>query len=99
MAGKTNKVIAKDLDSTSGRRNLTSAGVGNDHKLSEKTHSVSAESASGAGDGDVVARRSARLNADRLTSESDILREAVEQGGLQIVTAFFHFTTGAVEFD
>ena len=62
-------------------------------------HIIPAVQSAGESDGDVVARRSARLNADRLTSESDILREAVEQGGLQIVTAFFHFATGAVEFD
>jgi carbonic anhydrase len=53
----------------------------------------------GESDVDAVARRSARLNAERLTSESEILRTAVQQDGLRIVTAFFHFTTGAVEFD
>jgi carbonic anhydrase len=54
---------------------------------------------SGEGDVNTVAHRSARLNAERLTSESEILRKAVAEDGLRIVTAFFHFSTGAVEFD
>jgi carbonic anhydrase len=62
-------------------------------------HITPALQASGEGDVNAVARRNARLNAERLTSESEILREAVEQDGLRIVTAFFHFTMGAVEFD
>ena len=55
--------------------------------------------AAGESDVNAVARRNARLNAERLTSESEILRKAALQDGLRIVTAFFHFTTGAVEFD
>ena len=45
-----------------------------------------------------VARRNARQSADRLLSESDIIRPAVESGDVEIVTAFFHFI-GEVEFD
>jgi carbonic anhydrase len=45
-----------------------------------------------------VARRNARQSADRLLSESDIIRPAVESGDVKIVTAFFHFN-GEVEFD
>ncbi len=45
-----------------------------------------------------VARRNARQSADRLLSESDIIRPAVESGDVEIVTAFFHFN-GEVEFD
>ncbi len=48
---------------------------------------------------DVVARRNARINADRLISESDIIRRATDNDGVRIVTAFFHFSNGAVEFD
>jgi carbonic anhydrase len=48
---------------------------------------------------DAVARRSARLNAERLVSESEILSKAVAADGLQIVTAFFDFSKGVVEFD
>ena len=62
-------------------------------------HIRPAVQASGDGDVNAVARRSARLNADRLTTESEILSEATLHDGLRIVTAFFHFTTGAVEFD
>lgn len=62
-------------------------------------HISPALQASGENDVNTVARRNARLNAERLTTESEALREAVEQDGLRIVTAFFHFTTGAVEFD
>ena len=54
---------------------------------------------SGERDVDAVARRSARYNADRLTTESEILREAVQNDDLRIVTAFFRFTTGEVDFD
>jgi len=62
-------------------------------------HISPAVQADGESDVNAVARRNARLNAERLTSESEILREAALQDGLQIVTAFYHFTTGAVEFD
>ena len=48
------------------------------------------------GDVDSVARRNAIFNAHRLIAESQILREAAEQDGLVIETAFFHFT-GEVE--
>jgi carbonic anhydrase len=50
-------------------------------------------------DVDTVARVNARLNAERLTVESGILRRALEEGDLRIETAFFHFAIGAVEFD
>ena len=61
-------------------------------------HITPAVQAAGESDVNAVARRSARLNAERLTTESEILRKALPDG-LRIVTAFFHFTTGAVEFD
>ncbi len=48
---------------------------------------------------DVVARRNARINAERLVDDSDIIREAVAEQGVKIVTSFFHFTNGEVEFD
>jgi carbonic anhydrase len=47
---------------------------------------------------DAVARRSAQINAERMVRKSDVLREAAERGELEIVTAFFHFATGEVEF-
>jgi carbonic anhydrase len=50
-------------------------------------------------DVDVVAKRNARISAERLVNESDIMRVATEEGGVKIVTAFFHFTNGEVEFD
>ena len=62
-------------------------------------HIAPALRAPGESDANAVARRSARLNAERLTSESEILREASAEDGLRILTAYFHFTTGAVEFD
>jgi carbonic anhydrase len=62
-------------------------------------HIAPALQAPGDGDVNAVARCSARHNAERLTSESEILRRAVQEDGLRIVTAFYHFTTGAVEFD
>jgi len=53
-------------------------------------------SAEGA-DADAVARLSAQRSAERLTTESEILRDAVNKDGLEIVTAFFHFSSGEVE--
>ena len=50
-------------------------------------------------DVDVVARRNARISAERLVSDSDIIRAATEKDGVSIVTAFFHFANGEVEFD
>ena len=49
-------------------------------------------------DVDVVARRNAQNSADRLINESDIIRTATKEGGVGIVTAFFHFSNGEVEF-
>lgn len=46
-----------------------------------------------------VARVNARLNADRLAAESEIVRRAVEREGLRIVTAYFSLASGEVEFD
>lgn len=73
------------------------AAGGNLHQL--LAYITPAVEASGEEDVDSVARRSARLNAERLTAESEILRGAVERDGLQIVTAFFSFERGAVELD
>jgi carbonic anhydrase len=50
-------------------------------------------------DVNIVARRNAKVSAKRLLEESDILRRATEKDGVKIVTAFFHFTDGTVEFD
>jgi len=48
---------------------------------------------------DTVARRNAQLSAQRLIDESPIVRGAVESQGARIVTAFFHFSDGRVDFD
>ena len=48
---------------------------------------------------DEIARRNAQNSADRLISESDIIRKATENDGVEIITAFFHFDDGSVEFD
>lgn len=50
-------------------------------------------------DDSVIARRNAKVNAERMINESDILRSAVENDGVKIITAFFHFSNGEVEFD
>ena len=50
-------------------------------------------------DADVIARRNARVSAERLISESDIIRAATEDADVRIVTSFFHFSNGEVEFD
>jgi carbonic anhydrase len=46
-----------------------------------------------------VVRRNVRNSANRLLEQSDIILDAVESGEVQIVTAFFHFSDGRVEFD
>ena len=71
------------------------AGVNLNRVLEHITPAVQASPES---DVDAVARLNAQLNARRLTSESEVLREAADQDGLRIVTAFLHFTTGVVEF-
>lgn len=48
---------------------------------------------------DAIARSNARLTGERLIDESEIIRRAVEDDGVQIVTAFYQFDSGAVEFD
>jgi len=50
-------------------------------------------------DANVIARRNAQVSAERMINESDILRSAVEEDGVKIVTAFFHFANGEVDFD
>jgi len=50
-------------------------------------------------DVNVVARRNARNSANRLLEESDIILEAVESGEVQVVTGFYRFSDGKVEFD
>ncbi len=51
------------------------------------------------GDVDDTARRNARLTAERLTSESDIIKHAVEHDDVRIITAFYHLESGAVDFE
>jgi len=48
-------------------------------------------------DPDAVARRNAQVSAERLVTESDIIRDAVENDGVRIVTAFYHPSTGQIE--
>lgn len=48
-------------------------------------------------DPDAVAQRNTRLSAERLVTESDIIREAVEHDGTRIVTAFYQPGTGQIE--
>lgn len=48
---------------------------------------------------DAAARRNARISAERLVKESDIIRAATEKGGVQIITAFYHISNGKVVFD
>ena len=48
-------------------------------------------------DVDAVARFNAKLSAERLIDESDIIREAVENDGVKIVTGFYFPATGEIE--
>lgn len=53
------------------------------------------------GDGGInaVIRRHAQNTADALIRDSDVIRKAVEQDGVQIVTAYYQLGTGKVDFD
>lgn len=48
-------------------------------------------------DPDAVARRNTHVSAERLVTKSDIIRNAVENDGVRIVTAFYHPSTGQIE--
>ncbi len=48
---------------------------------------------------DAVARTNARLTGERLIDESEIISGAVENDGVQIVSAFYQLGSGAVGFD
>ena len=48
---------------------------------------------------EAVVRRNAENTAEQLVARSDIIREAVETGGVRVVTAFYRFADGVVEFD
>lgn len=50
-------------------------------------------------DPDIIARRNARVSADGLVKDSDIIRTATAEGGVRIVTSYFDFASGMVEFD
>lgn len=50
-------------------------------------------------DVNVVVRRNARNSANRLLEQSDIIRDAVESGAVEVVTGFYHFADGRVDFD
>ena len=51
----------------------------------------------GSVDHDQAARRNTQLSAKRLVSDSKIIRDAVDHGGVRIVTAFYHPGTGQIE--
>ena len=67
-----------------------------DHLLAQIRPAIEAD---GSNEVDAVAWRSARLSAKRLGEDSDIIRNAVENEGARIVTAFYHLKTGEVEFE
>ena len=46
---------------------------------------------------DAVARQNARMTAERLVRESDILRNAVENEGVEVFPAFYSLRSGRVE--
>jgi len=46
---------------------------------------------------DAVAQRNTQVSAERLVSESDIIREAVQHDGVRVITAFYHPGTGQIE--
>jgi carbonic anhydrase len=60
-------------------------------------HLQPALDASGSHEVDAVARRNALMTVERLSRESDIIREAVEKDGVRIVPAFYSIRSGRVE--
>jgi carbonic anhydrase len=62
-------------------------------------HIQPALAATGEGGVDAVSRSNAALQAERMVQESDIIRRAVEEEGVKIVSAYYHLRTGAFEFE
>ncbi|NKB87149.1 MAG: carbonic anhydrase [Acidobacteria bacterium] len=51
----------------------------------------------GTTDIDEVSRHNAMLNAQRLSDDSQIIESAIAEGGVRVVTAFYHPGTGSVD--
>ena len=49
-------------------------------------------------DVNTVVKENARRNAEALTSRSSIIRDAVDNGKLQVVPAYYHLGSGKVDF-
>ena len=76
------------------------AGGNNGYNLNHLlSHVAPALAASNEGDAvDDVVKVNAKLNAEELVSRSAIISEAVASGKVLIVPAYYHLTTGEVEF-
>lgn len=81
---------------------VTAAVAGGDngyslnHLLAHITPAISA-SAAGAPVNDVV-KKNAQLNADALVSRSSIIANAVKNGGVEILSAYYNLDSGKVDF-
>jgi carbonic anhydrase len=71
------------------------AGPNLDHLLE---HIQPAVAATGRGGVNAVSRSNAALQTERMVRESDIIRNAVENGGVKIIPAFYELRTGRVCF-
>jgi carbonic anhydrase len=76
------------------------AGGDNGHNLNHLLAQISpaiSSTGDGAGVNDVV-RKNAQLNAIELKSRSSIISEAIDNGSVKVVPAFYNLDTGKVDF-
>ena len=80
---------------------VTAAVAGGDEEVSENglpAHIQPAIAASPDRNVEAVARLNARIHAERLIRESEIIRSAVQNQGVRVLPAFWSMETGVVEF-
>jgi len=81
---------------------VTAAAKGGDngHNLNHLLYHITPALNACGPDADVndIVRKNAQLNAEELTSRSGIIRDAVKNGSVKIVPAYYHLGSGKVEF-
>jgi len=65
------------------------------HLIEQISPSVSQSTSS---DVNAVVKTNAQLNVERMKNDSEIIRNAVKNDGVEIVPAYYNFSTGEVEF-
>jgi len=98
VANLVTKLIAVMAHGNCGAVAAAIAGAGGSKSLSYLLEYIQpAVAGSDDGETDAVARLNAKLTAERLIADSDIIREAVDNDGVRIATAFYSPGTGEIE--